>query len=101
MRLGNLYATLLNTGKNVKGLGSIRAVLLAGILLFTIPAIAQVSFVNGSPQSLVMCQGSGAVSLNSDLAISTATAGSYTWSVFSGPSNGTMGGFPYNNPTVT
>jgi len=99
MRLGNLYSTLLNTAKSVKGFGSIRTVFLAGILLFSVPAMAQVSFVNGSPQSLVVCQGSGATPINSYLTITTPTAGSYTWSISSSGS-GSLSGFNYTNGTV-
>ncbi len=48
-------------------------------------------FNNPNPQALSVCQNSGATSLNSLL---TATgAGTFTWTVVTGPGHGTLGGF--------
>ncbi len=49
------------------------------------------TFTNGSPQSLSVCQSSGANAINSLLPISDADAGqTETWSVISGPSHGSI-----------
>jgi uncharacterized protein YjdB len=58
-------------------------------------AAASISFDNGSPQSLTACKNSAPVSLNSMLAASNGS-GTYTWSVTSAPTNGTLSGFPYS-----
>jgi uncharacterized protein YjdB len=94
MRSGNLYTKLLtNTGRNVKGAVLKGALFLAGMLLFNVSSMAVMTFDNGSPQSLTVCENSSATSINAFLTASGG-AGTYTWTVISGPANGTLSGFP-------
>lgn len=52
------------------------------------------TFNGGSPQSLAVCQNSGANSINSLLVVTDPDLSqTETWSVVTGPSNGTLGGF--------
>jgi len=64
------------------------------------PAGGTIAFVNGSPQNMAaICENSGAAPINSLLTASDNTAGeTLTWTVVSGPSLGTLGGF---NATAT
>ena len=51
-------------------------------------------FTGGSPQALVVCENAGATSISSLLTVSDPDAGqTETWTVISGPANGTLSGF--------
>ncbi len=65
-------------------------------MFFALPAL----FDNGSSQNLTVCKNSSPTSINSLLAASSGT-GTYTWSVVSGPSNGSLSGFPTSAPVGT
>ncbi len=52
------------------------------------------SFDNGSSQNLTVCKNSSSNSLNALLAATNSIGGTFTWTVTSGPSNGTLFGFP-------
>jgi hypothetical protein len=57
-------------------------------------AVGNLSFVNGTPQALTVCQNSAATAINSFLVTSDDQAGELlTWSVFLAPAHGTLGGF--------
>ncbi|MCW3121995.1 MAG: surface protein, partial [Flavipsychrobacter sp.] len=64
----------------------------AGTQTMTLQFIS-LSFDNGSPQSLTVCQNASATSINSFLTATGPTGNTFTWSVISGPSHGTLGGF--------
>lgn len=54
-------------------------------------AIPGLTFVNSSPQSLSVCENSGANNISSMLSVNDPTAGqTLTWSLSSGPSNGVV-----------
>ncbi len=54
-------------------------------------------FDGGTPQNLTVCKNSGATSINSLLTASGVGGGTFTWTVVSGPSNGSLGAsFPYS-----
>ncbi|MCD6011310.1 MAG: surface protein [Flavipsychrobacter sp.] len=72
--------------------------LLVLILFAGIAAHAQVAptFVNGSTQTLTVCQNSSATDISSMLhVVDPDMMDMETWSVFDGPSNGVLGGFPH------
>ncbi len=56
--------------------------------LYTAP-----TYDNGSPQSTSICENSSATSINS-LLTTSGGSGTLTWTVVSGPSNGSLSGFP-------
>jgi uncharacterized protein YjdB len=101
MRSGNLCLQLQKTGKNVKGLSFKRTVLLVGILLLGLSVNGfAISFDNGSPQSTAVCR-SSANSISSLLAATDAAGSTFTWTVTSGPSHGSLLGFPASAATGT
>jgi len=51
------------------------------------------SFDGGGAQNLAVCENSGATSINSLLTASETTGFTFTWSVSSSPTHGTLGGF--------
>jgi hypothetical protein len=62
-------------------------------------AVGNLTFVNGTPQSLTVCQNAAATSINAFLTASDDQAGeTLTWSVFLAPTHGVLGGF---NTTAT
>jgi uncharacterized protein YjdB len=65
-------------------------------MFFALPAL----FDNGTSQNLTVCKNSSATSINSMLAASNGT-GTYTWTVVSGPANGSLSGFPTSAPVGT
>ena len=86
---------LLNTANWSTVSGSNTASIPTGKFSFG-PTNTAPTFTNSSPQSLTVCQGSGATSINNLLTVSDADASqTETWSVllFSNPSHGTLGGF--------
>jgi len=94
MRSGNLYVQLRNAVKKGNENNFGRAFLFTGILLFGFIAKGlAISFNNGSPQAISVCIGS-ANSINSLLTATDATGSTFTWTVISGPANGTIGGLP-------
>jgi len=106
MGSGNLYVRPANTIKNVKGNRLVRSLLFAGMLLITMPFAGKASptFVNGPTQTISTCENSGFPSstLASVLNIvdSTNIVGTpETWYVVSGPSFGSVEGFPYSFPS--
>ena len=61
---------------------------------FSVNVVNPIMFTSSSPQSLTVCENSGASTINSLLTVSDLAAGSTdTWSVVSGPSQGSLGGF--------
>jgi len=100
MGSGNLYARPANTKKNVKGSRLVRSFLFAGLLLLGMPFVtkAQPVFVHGASQTITVCQSSAYDSLGEALTISDPSYGvTETWTVVSGPSNGTLSGFPFSS----
>ena len=60
----------------------------------TVTANTAPVFTGGSTQSLSVCQDAGATAINTLLTVSDVSAGqTETWTVTSGPSNGSLGGF--------
>jgi len=55
-------------------------------------------FTGGSPQSLTLCQNASATSINSFLSATNTSGGTFTWTVITGPSHGTLGGFSTTAP---
>ena len=100
MRSGNLYTKLHIAGRNLGRQGRYVTCLLAGLLLFSVTSIAQLSFDNGTPQSASYCINS-TNSIDNLLKATDATGGlTLTWTVSSAPTNGTLGGFPYATTSV-
>jgi hypothetical protein len=78
-------------------------------LLLSMPfvSMAQPTFIHGTDQTLTVCQNSGDNGFNDELTITDPSSGiQETWSLVSGPSNGTMGsmvgtfGFPISSYSV-
>jgi len=100
MRSGNLYTKLHIAGMKLGRQGRHVTCLLAGLLLFSVSSIAQLSFDNGSPQPVSYCINS-TNSINNLLKATDATGGlTLTWTVSSAPTNGVLGGFPYATTSV-
>lgn len=83
-----------NAYRKTNRISASKALLFLGVLLFGMSTGGfAISFNNGSPQSLSVCFNS-ATSINSLLTATDATGLTFTWTVTSGPSNGTIIGLP-------
>ncbi len=83
-----------NAYRKTNRISASKALLFLGVLLFGMSTGGfAISFNNGSPQSLSVCFNS-ATSINSLLTATDATGLTFTWTVTSGPSNGTIVGLP-------
>ena len=83
-----------NAYRKTNRISASKALLFLGVLLFGMSTGGfAISFNNGSPQSLSVCFNS-ATSINSLLTAADATGLTFTWTVTSGPSNGTIIGLP-------
>ena len=91
----NLYTEQHNAGNNVKS-RIMRTLLLAGMLLFGVQAIAQPYFTGGHTQSITICgNNTGNVSSNDLTSLLTAdedlgSGYNMTWTVTGGPTHGTV-----------
>src|SRR5580698_5200373 len=100
MGSGNLYVRPANTKKNVKGNRLVRSFLFAGMLLLSMPFVSKAAptFVHGGTQTLTVCANSGASGFGDELTITDPSFGvAETWYVVSGPSSGSITGFPYSS----
>jgi len=99
MGSGNLYSRPANTKKNVKGNRYLRALLVAGILLISMPFItkAQPVFDSGGSQNIPVCYGTPSVILDGYLTITDLTNGlPETWTVIPPyPTGGTVAALSY------
>jgi trimeric autotransporter adhesin len=84
-----------NQDKRKRSYRFLTALCLMGILLFGANSMSFAqSFDNGSPQTLTICQDVPFASLDAMLTASFPGAGLISWSIASGPANGTLNGFP-------
>src|ERR1035437_8731004 len=91
MGSGIFYSKIANTKKNVKKSRFSRMLFFAGILLFTLPFQGKAQapvFVNGSPETLTVCENSSAVDISAMLAVNGVVGNTETWTVTTPPSSG-------------
>jgi trimeric autotransporter adhesin len=85
---GGSYNSGINQSNTTGNVGDGQVVI---TVLNTVP-----TFVNGPTQNLAVCQNSAALSINSQMKISDLEIGqTETWTIISGPTHGSLGGFPY------
>ncbi len=101
MIAGNLYTKLQDAGTTFKKTFNMKTVFFTCMLFVLFNnSFAATGFDGGSPQNLGVCQNSSLNSINSLLTASGGT-GTYTWTIVTNPTHGSLGGFPFSTAAGT